>query len=89
MLSRGYLPGPVNSHATIIEFMRDSLGPLAVELLLRFDRMRRKRHGFLYDSLNSTTDKEALEAVRTAQDFIRTIRDLTQTRDSRDGGSIS
>ena len=43
--------------------------------LLRFDRMRRKRHDFIYDSENHTTEREALAAIKTAQDLIRGIRE--------------
>jgi hypothetical protein len=35
--------------------------------------MRRKRHDFIYDSENHTTEREALAAIRTAQDLIRRI----------------
>ena len=41
--------------------------------LFRFDRMRRKRHDFIYNSENNTTEREALAAIRTAQDLIRRI----------------
>lgn len=88
MFSRGYVPTSMNSHVTIIEFMRDALGSSTADLMLRFDRMRRKRHDFLYDSLNSTTNKEALEAIQTAQELIRTIRDMTQTNPTANPGAI-
>jgi len=42
---------------------------------LRFDRMRRKRHDFIYESENHTTEREALAAIKTAQDLIRRIRE--------------
>lgn len=73
MFSRGFLPLAANSHLTVIEFMRDVLGPQAGNLLLQFERMRRKRHDFLYDSVNHTTEKEALEAIQTARELIKRL----------------
>ena len=43
--------------------------------LFRFDRMRRKRHDFIYGSEDHTTEREALAAIRTAQDLIRRIEE--------------
>jgi len=73
MFSKGYLPTTLNPHKTIVEFTREALGSPYGDLLLRFDRMRRKRHDFIYDSENHTTEREALAAIRTAQDLIRRI----------------
>jgi uncharacterized protein (UPF0332 family) len=74
MFSLGYLPTTINSHKTIIEFMHSAFDPEYNDLILRFDRMRRKRHDFIYDSENHTTEAEALAALKTAQDLIRGIR---------------
>lgn len=76
MFSRGYLPAAANSHMTIINFLREAIGPRAGDILLLFDRMRRKRHEFLYDSINDTEEEEALAAISTARELIRTIGDL-------------
>jgi len=47
MYSTGFLPTTLNPHKTIIEFMREALGDQYGDLLLGFDRMRRKRHDFI------------------------------------------
>jgi len=73
MFSKGYLPTTLNSHKTIVEFTREALGSQYGDLLLRFDRMRRKRHDFIYDAENHTTESEALAAIKTAQDLIHRI----------------
>lgn len=75
MYSRGYLPTTLNTHKTIVEFTREALAAQYGDLLLRFDRMRRKRHDFIYDSENHTTEREARAAIKTAQDLIRGIRE--------------
>jgi uncharacterized protein (UPF0332 family) len=77
MFSQGYLPTSMNSHITVIDFVRDAFGSQTASLVLRFERMRRKRHDFLYDSVNHTTEQEALEAIQTARELVRTIRDMT------------
>ena len=76
MFSRGYLPTTKNSHRTIMEFTRLILGDEYQELLLRFNRMRRKRHDFIYDSQNHTTTSEAKSAIKTAREFIDKIAAL-------------
>ncbi len=73
MFSRGYLPTTKSSHKTIIEFMQSALGDECQDLLLRFNRMRRKRHDFIYDSENHTTVSEAQSALRTGRELIGKI----------------
>jgi uncharacterized protein (UPF0332 family) len=76
MFSRGYLPTAKNSHKTIMEFARFILGDECRDLMLRFNRMRRKRHDFIYDSQNYTTAAEARSAIKTAREFIDKIKGL-------------
>lgn len=73
MFSQGYLPTTKSSHKTIMEFMRLTLGEESQSLLLRFNRMRRKRHDFIYESQNNTTESEAGSAIKTAREFIDKI----------------
>lgn len=73
MFSRGYLPTTKNAHKTIIEFTGFVLGDKCHDLMLRFDRMRRKRHDFIYDSQNHTTVSEAKSAIKTAKELINKI----------------
>jgi uncharacterized protein (UPF0332 family) len=77
MFSRGYLPTTKNSHKTIMEFTGCILGDEYQDLILRFNRMRRKRHDFIYDSQNHTTVSEAISAIKTAGELIDKIRGLT------------
>jgi uncharacterized protein (UPF0332 family) len=76
MFSQGYLPTTKSSHKTIMEFTRLSLGDEYQDLLLRFNRMRRKRHDFIYDSQNHTTLSEARSAISTAKELIEKIAAL-------------
>jgi len=83
MFSQGYLPTTKSSHKTIMEFTRLSLGDEYQDLLLRFNRMRRKRHDFIYDSLNHTTVSEASSAIKTAKELIEKIAALVAEGKSR------
>jgi len=60
-----------------MEFTGSILGDEYQDLILRFNRMRRKRHDFIYDSQNHTTVSEATSAIKTAGELIDKIRGLT------------
>ncbi|MEW6620456.1 MAG: HEPN domain-containing protein [bacterium] len=73
MYSQGYLPTAKNSHKTIVEFTKMILGEEYENIISRFNRMRRQRHDFIYDSENEITSSEAKLAIATAQKFIEKI----------------
>lgn len=50
MYSRGYLPTAKRSHKTIVEFTKLILGEEYQDLIGRFNRMRRRRHDFIYEA---------------------------------------
>lgn len=76
MYARGYLPTAKRSHKTIIDFTRLILGDEYDSLLRRFNRMRRQRHDFIYDSINSITPDEVKSAIETADKLIKEICNL-------------
>jgi uncharacterized protein (UPF0332 family) len=55
MYAKGYLPTAKRSHKTIVEFTQLSLGAEYENLVSRFNRMRRQRHDFIYDTKNHIT----------------------------------
>ncbi|MBU2494998.1 MAG: HEPN domain-containing protein [Candidatus Omnitrophota bacterium] len=73
MYSKGYLPTTKNSHKTIIEFAKLILGAEFENLLGHFNRMRRRRHEFIYDSVNHITFSEAKSSIDTARKLIEKI----------------
>lgn len=73
MYSKGYLPTAKYSHKTIVEFIRLMLGEEYNNLISRFNRMRRKRHDFIYDSKNHMTYHEAEASLETAEKLIDRI----------------
>ncbi|MCX5641782.1 MAG: HEPN domain-containing protein [Candidatus Omnitrophica bacterium] len=73
MYSKGYLPTTKNSHKTIIEFAKLILGTEFENLLGHFNRMRRRRHEFIYDSVNHVTFSEVKSSIDTARKLIEKI----------------
>ena len=73
MYAQGYLPTANQSQKTIVEFTNISLGSDYHELVTKFNRLRRRRHGFIYDSKNHVNLEEAKSALETAQRLIDRI----------------
>jgi uncharacterized protein (UPF0332 family) len=76
MFAKGYLPTAKRSHKTIIEFTRLILGNEYGNLVGRFNRMRRKRHDFIYDSVNNITTNEVKSTIKIARKLINEINDI-------------
>ena len=74
MFSKGYLPTMKNSHKTIVEFTRIILGDKYKDITSSFNRMRRRRHDFIYDSKNHITNKEASSSIEAAEELINEIK---------------
>ena len=73
MFSRGYLPTTKQSHKTIVEFTKLIVGKSYENLVNRFNRMRRQRHDFIYNSKNHITSNEAKSSIKTAKQLIEEI----------------
>jgi len=73
MYSKGYLPTAKRSHKTIVELTKLILGNEYADIINRFSRMRRRRHGFIYDSKNHITTHEAKGSIETAKKLIDEI----------------
>lgn len=78
MYAKGYLPTAKNTHKTIVEFTRKAFGQDYDALMGKFDRLRRRRHDFIYDSVNHTTHGEAKSALDAAKNLIDKIADLVK-----------
>ena len=76
--SRGYLPTAKRSHKTIVELTKIILGHDYDTLVSKFNRLRKKRHNFIYDSKNHITLTEAKSSLETAQKLIERITDLVK-----------
>jgi len=81
MLSKGFRPSDGYQHKTVIEFIEYLLGDRGKQLVLRFDRMRRKRNIFTYETGSPISKTEAESALKTATEFIELINKLLRAED--------
>jgi len=72
MFSLGYRPKGKDQHKTVVEFCADVLGEEFKTLTTRFNRMRTKRHNFIYDD-RPIPKTEARQSLATAEQFVAEI----------------
>ena len=70
MYAHGYLPTATRSHRPVVDFTGIVLGDDGDDLFRRFNRMRRRRHDFIYDALNNISKTEVKSSIKTAKRFI-------------------
>lgn len=75
LFSRGYLPAGEGQHRTVVESTHRILAKDYAPLVERFERMRRKRNIFFYESDPFGTLTEAENALKAASELIRAIQD--------------
>ncbi|MFH1563743.1 MAG: HEPN domain-containing protein [Nitrospirota bacterium] len=78
MFVKGYRPKGKDQHKTVIQFAKDFLGEEFKTLIGKFDRMRRKRHDFIYEPDQPISEYEAQKALEDAEKFIKKIIEITQ-----------
>lgn len=75
LFSKGYLPADGAQHRTVVELTHHLLGKHYVDLVERFERMRRKRNLFFYESDPFGTRTEAENALKAAAGLVRAIQE--------------
>ncbi len=78
MYSKGFLPTTKYSHKTIVEFTRLTLGHEYHNLISRFNRMRRQRHNFIYETKNHISPHEVKHSIEAAKKLIDKIIDFVE-----------
>jgi len=73
MYAHGFLPTAIRSHKTIVYFTKIALGKECDDLFRRFNRMRRRRHGFVYDAINNISKNEVKSSIATAKRLIEVV----------------
>lgn len=73
MFSKGYRPTGANQHITVVRFAELFLDE---EIVIIFDRMRRKRHSSVYDTAGTISKREAENAVDTAEKLVQDIEEM-------------
>jgi uncharacterized protein (UPF0332 family) len=74
LFSEGVLPSDGRQHKTVIEVTGKFLGGEYKVLVQQFERLRRKRNVFFYDSEESVSATEAVKTIQTAKTLLTTIK---------------
>jgi uncharacterized protein (UPF0332 family) len=78
VLSKGYLPADGQQHKTVVEITNKLLGREYALLVEKFERMRRNRNTFFYESDPFGTLVDAKSSIEAASELIAAIRELIQ-----------
>lgn len=62
-------------HIAIIEFVQSHFGKKHTDLLIVFDRLRRKRNLALYEDTGFVSYRDAEHALASAAEYLRVIRE--------------
>ena len=73
IFARGFLPADGQQHKTVVEITGKILGPRFSAVIRQFDRLRKKRNIFFYESEDARNYTEAKTAIRTAKGLIEEI----------------
>jgi uncharacterized protein (UPF0332 family) len=73
MFASGYRPRGKDQHKTVVEFCSEALGRDFQHLTARFNRMRLKRHNFIYDAERPIPRTEAEKSLESAEQFVQEI----------------
>lgn len=77
MFSQGCRPDGSNQHISTVRFAELYLD---MELVIIFDRMRRKRHSSVYDTAGTISLTEAKTAINTAEEIYNDIKKRINNR---------
>jgi uncharacterized protein (UPF0332 family) len=73
LFANGVLPADGRQHKTVVELTGKILGAEYEVLTQQFERLRRKRNVFFYDSEESVTDTETQAALNAARTLLTAI----------------
>lgn len=73
MFFLGYRPKGKDQHKTVVEFCGEVLGEEFRTLTNRFNRMRTKRHDFIYEPERPIPKTEAVQSLKSAEEFVAEI----------------
>lgn len=81
MTSFGFRPLGKDQHATVVRFSSIVFGNEYKELINKFDRMRRKRHDFIYEPNRPIPRQEADQAIADAEELVKQIWHVVNKKD--------
>jgi uncharacterized protein (UPF0332 family) len=75
LFAHGYLPADGQQHKTVVEITGKLLGEENVVTVLQFEKLRKKRNVFFYDSVDTANITEARKATETAKKLIEAVKE--------------
>lgn len=78
LFAYGYLPSDGAQHKTVVELTGEILGPDYAELIRQFNKLRKKRNLFFYDSEDTANMAEAEKALETSKKLLDKIKALIE-----------
>lgn len=78
MFSLGYRPKGKDQHKTVVDFCAEMLGEEFKNLTDRFNRMRIKRHDFIYEPERPIPLTEITKSLESAEKFVKEIKEKMQ-----------
>ena len=73
MFAHGFLPIDGQQHKTVVELTGKLLGKTFETTIKQFDRLRKKRNIFLYNSINASSKTEIEISIKTAKKLLYEI----------------
>ena len=77
----GVRPKGTSQHKTVVEVSRAILGPDFGDLVGRFDKMRKKRNELTYEVGGVLSQRDAIRALETAEEFVQKVIDGLRKKD--------
>ena len=78
MFAMEYRPKGKDQHKTVVDFCAEMLGEDFRNLTERFNRMRIKRHDFIYEPERPILKSEVVKSLESAEKFVEEIRNKIQ-----------
>jgi uncharacterized protein (UPF0332 family) len=80
MFSRGYRPSSTEGHVAVVRFLQAVLGAeVSDRMVMVMNGLRKKRHVIVYEEMGVVSGDEARQAVRWAEEFVKTMEPLVKT----------
>lgn len=78
LFSQGYRPSTYQAHKTVVECTKKTLGKGHKILTIKFDKMRKKRHGLIYEATIGVSTTETKNAIKSASELVKKIEEEIQ-----------
>jgi len=85
IMSFGYRPRGRDQHATVVRFTTVVFGDKFKDLIRNFDRMRRKRHDFIYEPNRPIPRQESEQSIKDAEVLVKQIWSFVKEKDPQKG----